>query len=417
MIVHRLRFGSVAALATVLVLSACSSSDHPGSAGPTTGSATSSSSAGASSAAPPASDATAATSRTSTAATSSAPAQVGPAGGVAPKGFVPYSSSWVSASDGWALGTAPCSKPPCGSIVRTTDGGKNWKGVPAPVTTVTSRQNLPAGGAYILRFADRTDGWVAGRGVYATHNGGASWHKVAVGPSNGTVYSLETGGGYVYALVSGCPPNSDTNCSRNDAVYAAAVGSDSWKAVSSSIDVKQGASMLVVHGSTWFVPTRSGILHASGTSRPSSLPNPCPTDQDGTATPLVAAADAEHLDALCPSDGAAGSTAIQLYGSTDAGHVWRKAGDQYRMVPNYLTGMADNGHGVLLISTASGGSYILRSTDDGGSLAHAVVSAPTGGFPWADLGFTTTSQVAVTLPAHGLYLSHDAGQSWARVTI
>ena len=333
-----------------------------------------------------------------------------------PTGFVAYSSTWVSASDGWALGTAPCSHTPCGSIVRTTDGGKSWKGIPAPRTTVTSKQNLPAGGADIVRFTDGINGWVAGRGLYSTHNGGATWHQVAVGPSTGTVDSLETGGGYVYALITGCPPNSSTSCSRSDVVYAAKVGSDSWKSVSPTIDVSQNASMLVVHGSSWFLPTEAGIMRASGMSRPITLPNPCPTLAEGHATPLLAVADADHLDALCAGDGAAGSTSIQLYGSTDAGHIWKKAGDEYKMEPDDLTGMADNGHGVLLISTSSGGSYILRTTDDGGSLAHAVVSAPSGGFPWADLGFTTTSQVSVTLPAHGLYLSRDSGQSWARVT-
>src|SRR4051794_21631848 len=66
---------------------------------------------------------------------SSAPSHVpgvGPAGGPVPAGFNGYDLTWVSNDDGWALGTAPCDNRPCTSILRTTDGGKSWVGIPAP---------------------------------------------------------------------------------------------------------------------------------------------------------------------------------------------------------------------------------------------------------------------------------------------
>ncbi len=312
------------------------------------------------------------------------------------------------------LGSAPCAKAPCGSVVRTTDGGGRWQGVPAPKATVSAEARLPAGGVDILRFADRSDGWAAGRGIYVTHDGGATWRLVHVGPSTGTVRSLETGGGWVYALIQGCPPSGEGSCPKSAQVYAAKVGSDTWTPVSTTL---RGpiSQLLVVHGSSWYLGTQAGILRASGTSRATRSPNPCSTNLGQGDPPLVAVADAQHLDALCASNGTAGGTEVQLYGSTDSGQDWKKAGGLHRMVPDQLTGMVDNGHGVLLISTASGGSYLLRSTDDGRTLSRAAVSAPTGGFPWADLGFSTASQAAVTLPGHGVYLSHDTGRSWSPV--
>ena len=85
------------------------------------------------------------------------------------------------------------------------------------------------------------------------------------------------------------------------------------------------------------------------------------------------------------------------------------------MVPDQLSGTADNAQGVLLISTASG-SVILRSTRDGTAFPATKVSAPTEAFPWAGLGFSTTTQAAVTLPGHGIYLGRDAGRSRTRVS-
>src|SRR5665213_772581 len=45
-----------------------------------------------------------------------APAVAAPAGGPVPSGFEPASVSFISADDGWVLGSAPCSNPVCTSI-------------------------------------------------------------------------------------------------------------------------------------------------------------------------------------------------------------------------------------------------------------------------------------------------------------
>ena len=55
-----------------------------------------------------------------------------PAGGPVPAGFRSQSATFVSADQGWVLGTAPCAKAPCTSIVRTNDDGATWAGTPAP---------------------------------------------------------------------------------------------------------------------------------------------------------------------------------------------------------------------------------------------------------------------------------------------
>jgi len=51
------------------------------------------------------------------------------AGGPVPTGFVAWSVTFVSDRQAYALGDAPCHRPPCTSVVRTLDGGRSWRGV------------------------------------------------------------------------------------------------------------------------------------------------------------------------------------------------------------------------------------------------------------------------------------------------
>ena len=77
------------------------------------------------------------------------PAATGPAGGPVPAAFKPVSVTFISTQTGWALGTATCAHPPCTSLVRTRDGGRTWKGIPAPVASTNTGDgsvSTPPGG-------------------------------------------------------------------------------------------------------------------------------------------------------------------------------------------------------------------------------------------------------------------------------
>jgi photosystem II stability/assembly factor-like uncharacterized protein len=355
------------------------------------------------------------TSSASSTETASAPAVVGPAGGRVPAGFGPASTTFVSSMLGWALGIVHCPSPPCTSIVRTRDGGLSWQGVPAPKAPLraTPSGTVPAGSVHTIRFADQANGWVAGRTLYATHDGGASWHPVSFGAANSEISSMGTAAGWVYAAAFGC--TADDECLGAGAVYSAEIGSDSWTRVATIAQSNQARTDLVVTGAGWYLPISAGIEHGAGTAAPTLLPNPCKPDR-GTApaAPTVAVADAQHLDAMCVGNGAAGSASYQPYGSTDGGLHWRTAGASH-WLQSGLTGLADNQAGVLLMACASGNSELYRSTDDGVSLA-SVLGANSGGAPWIDLGFTTAQQAVVILASAAMYLSHDSGTSWAKVS-
>src|SRR5439155_2614731 len=113
-------------------------------------------------------------------------------------GFNPVSFTAVSDSDYWLLGTIPCRAGSCYAILRTTDGGRSFTRIPAP------RLGAARGVVPTLRFADRLDGFAFVRGpggaFYATHDGGAAWHRLALGDA----LAFATGGGNTYLVTARC---------------------------------------------------------------------------------------------------------------------------------------------------------------------------------------------------------------------
>ncbi len=311
------------------------------------------------------------------------------------------------------LGTAPCSVEPCTSIVRTEDGGTTWVGIPAPKATLQINSAVP-GQVARLRFADARNGWAFDGALYSTHDGGSTWTRQNLG-SDGhgpLVLALDSGGGYAEAVVDSCSPFSgDTACKHTLRVYRTPIGTDRWTPATATIDDSTPGfgyypAQLIAHGLDWWLSAKS-IYQANGAHPATRLSSPC-------AGARLAVADRAHLDALCAGGGAAGSSRQQLYGTTDGGARWTRSGAAFLGATD-ITGMADNTRGVLLISESSGGSEILRTADDGRSIHTALSPGNTGGEPWADLGYTTPSQAVVILNGTTMYLSRDAGATWAPI--
>ena len=185
---------------------------------------------------------------------SSAPSSsgvLGPAGGPVPAGFHGYDLTWVSNDDGWALGTAPCGNPPCTSILRTTDGGKSWVGIPAPRAFLTESDtcNSDCDQVTHLRFANPMVGYAYGpNAFYLTTDGGANWRKQA----GGYAYGLEVVHGSVLrvsAQAAGCQPGCTFRLQR------AAIGSDAWQDVSIPAGGRMAGAQLVTSGGTVVLAT------------------------------------------------------------------------------------------------------------------------------------------------------------------
>jgi hypothetical protein len=110
------------------------------------------------------------------------------------------SVSFGSASDGWLLARPQCGRAHCRlQILTSTDGGWHWHAVSAPP--------LWPGKIAAITFADARDGWLYGAKVlWATHSGGARWHRVPL-PPGGRLQSLTPGADRILASIGRCTSN------------------------------------------------------------------------------------------------------------------------------------------------------------------------------------------------------------------
>lgn len=395
---------------------------------------------------PPRSTTTASTIPTSSTTTTTAPAPTStsappttrvPSGGPVPAGFQPQSVTFVSPREGWVLGDAPCPSPPCTSVLRTTDGGQSWVGVPAPPIALASSpaQSIGVSG---LRFADPRNGWAFGPALWSTHDGGKSWHAVTVGGPDSKVVSLATSGGSVYAVVLSLGGPSVGTAQ----LYRSPVGSDSWSPVSGvQTPTYQGGSVVVHGDAAWALlgpgpqgmrlwgPSAGGGGSASGASF-APLASPCPAGGPGAGVADLAASGRADLVAVCAGTGALGHETKAVVTSTDGGHHWSAAG-QAPALGDLDAVAAAPGGSVIVVGAASGGSQLYASFDGGRTWQAVVSDGQSGGAPWHDLGFTTGSQGVVVegspqrvgggpetqgTPPSKLLVTRDAGRTWQQVS-
>jgi len=319
---------------------------------------------------------TASSTPASTSASTSADANVaGPPGGPVPKGFVAKDLTFVGTRTGWLLGTAPCTVKPCTSIVRTTDSGRTWVGIPAPKaelepngpSTCTGRPCVRG-----LRFANPNVGYAYGStALYLTTDGGATWSNRpgqadAIEVSNGTALRISHD-------TEGCPPG----CMYR--VSTAAVGTTAWTSVE--------------------VPGRQLI---------------------GNGVQLLRTGHRAYAGIYRNPSGGAGSAQATLLTSTDDGQHWTVqadpcggSGDQE--ADSVQMAVADDGSLTVLCRLRVGGtaSFVVTSSD-GGATFGARHPAPAGGIADAvGAADASTPLLAVATEATTtLYRAASAGASW-----
>src|SRR5690242_4537706 len=148
-----------------------------------------------------------------------------------PPNFQPTSVTFVSTRTGWVIGQAGspghCATQYCTSMARTTDAGRTWSGVHAPLAGAPDG----ATGVGQLRFLNLSDGWAFGPGLFVTHTGGETW--TPVNTHGLRVTSLETVGDRVYALWASCTGTGAAyagNCSAFT-LYSASAAGGGWAPV------------------------------------------------------------------------------------------------------------------------------------------------------------------------------------------
>lgn len=344
-----------------------------------------------------------------------------------PAGFVPVSVTFVSARIGWVLGVVPARTGTRLAVARTADGGTSWSRSPAPPVTLGT---VGVASDSLIRFADPRDGWIAAprsgsaevfpSTLWSTHDGGATWHQVAV-PGGGQVAALEAADG-VFDLV--------TMLSRELPamnLYAVRATHDRWGTSTVSLPLGAGpvpSAQLALQGASGWLVEDDRIVVAGArltAGRWTTWTPPC-TDANGPA--FVAASSATDLVAVCDEglwgNPAPGTTAGQswLFTSGDAGTEFTAAGAITTPVPSggYASVVATPpGEPHVVVVGGSG----LTATFDGGH-TWTTVSTLAAGQTIRFVGFTTATQgiaIASGFDGSTLLMTRDGGSSWNVVVL
>jgi hypothetical protein len=357
--------------------------------------------------------------------------------GPVPPNLTPGSVTWDSTSTGWVIGQAgtpgSCANSDpyiCTSVARTDDGGKTWRGLPAPDTSGPSG----AAGVGGLRFLNGTYGWAFGPQLWATADGGQTWQQENTGGL--AVTDLETVNGRAYALFASCqPPAStgimDAGCTAYT-LKTTTAGSDAWTTVSgvpSGLSLGDGqttSAVIELTGTTGYLVAPNGTLYAGPVDggawqRMSTLPcQPGPAASDGLPQLLMLApagytpSGGTRLGLVCARSSSPAGQTVDVWMSSDGGATWPSGG------PSGVPGLGSPASltattaGTLILATSSG---IYTLPLGAAAWQAASLSDPSGrsdGFSY--VGMTTPLQ-GVALggdPAlHAIWMTTDGGQSWS----
>jgi hypothetical protein len=322
-----------------------------------------------------------------------------------PRGFKVASMTFVSASDGWVLGTTKtCAHAPCTSVLRTTTGGRSWVGIPAPKFKL-ARFSSQAG-LVRLRFADSLDGFAYGSQLWVTHNGGSSWYRVRALPSY--ITDLEASAGKVYAV-------SRNSRSGRQTVYSSPAGTDSWRRVAGLPVIRgfSGLGTITLHGTAGWIILGGRVYATQNGSSWVKEPFRCPTH---FSIDSVGAYSTHQITVLCSGLAGLGNTQKIVYASSNGGATFTKRGTPPSGGDGGLLAQPTLRH--VFVASWSAATFVYKSTN-GGRTWHQNLFLPDAGLGWNDFGFTTATQgVGVegnpTLGSH-LWITYNSGHTWHRV--
>jgi hypothetical protein len=330
-----------------------------------------------------------------------------------PAGFVAWSVTFVSDRQAYVLGDAPCAHAPCTSLVRTLDGGRSWRGVPAPRATLladtATGDHISPNTVREVRFATRQDGYAFGGGLWTTHDGARTWRRAT---GLGVVLDLATDRHTVYAVTATCAAGS-WSC-HDLRILTSPVSTDAFRPASirfPAADHGAGGTVSTAAGTT--VALLNGETHVRvGTGGWIRAAQPC-QPLGGSAEP---SASGRTLTAFC-AEGAAGSTYLSVQQSADLGRHWTP-------IPGQPLRLANEGRSHTSTTAASARLLAVAWANPlyGGGLS----ITPDGGLTWTDTPLPKTgagwryvgARSATTLvaladpPAATLWTSSTAGRTW-----
>lgn len=335
-----------------------------------------------------------------------APESSAPTGGPVPAGFRGYDLTWISPDQGWALGTAPCASAPCTSLLRTTDGGLSWVGLPAPPAYLAQSDTCAGDCPRVtgIRFVNAQVGYSFGpSSFWMTTDGGQNWSR-----QPGDAWALEAVAGQVLRVTAAqvnCAPGCHFQLQR------AAVGSSDWQDVTLPAAAQPAGAELSADGDTVVLSTygnpaggasnAQAVLFGStdGGASWRTLGEPCPQAGGEVDTAAVAVAPDGSISAICRPRGTAGGSFLVT--STNGGR-------------NFAPRPAVPGGSASVVSATAAGN-VLAGSDRLSRWNGSSWQTVAGPVKLRFIGFETP-RVGRVLADNGLWTTADGGQHWSRLS-
>jgi photosystem II stability/assembly factor-like uncharacterized protein len=263
-------------------------------------------------------------------------------------------------------------------------------------------------------FASRQTGWLYGPGLWATHDGGATWRRIFLGGDivsslGGGVVAMAAAAGTAYAVVAPDPFHG-----KPAELYSSPAGQDRWARVGTMTGDPSWASLAVSGKAAWF-GTSTALWATTDGAHWHQDPAPCPAaDVDGLGS--IAPASPSHVVFLCLGNGAAGSMGKEVLRSADGGKTVHLAGQAPFGGSGGVIAVPPHRSKVITLATAGGASMLDRSAD--GGKTWTTVTYPNGGMPWSSLSYVTravgwvVADGPLQVSANRLLRTANAGRGW-----
>jgi hypothetical protein len=336
-----------------------------------------------------------------------------PTNAPAPVGFEPVSVTFVSANDGWVLGSVACGTARCAAVERTTDGGHTWAPAGAPKTTVVASigPETPLGdGVARIRFATVNDGWAFGPSIWSTHDGGATWTKDPIIAAGAIVVALESGHGLTHAVFY--------DGAQDFRIATSPIASDSWTVSPLQLAVGAGPvpnAQLVLSGATGWILVNNRIVQDGARLVSGTWKSWTPACASVTGPAVLAASSATDVIASCDVGLFGNAQGNHLFVSSNGGTSFAETGS--KLPVTMASGAATPDTSTIVVAGSDSKGTALAGSFDSGTTWSTVLSA--GAVTVADLGFTTQTQgVVITASANGsskLLMTRDGGHIWSAV--
>ena len=358
---------------------------------------------------------------------------------VVPNSFVTWSLSNAGDNVVYDLGSSSCGGFTCPVLLRSADNGAHWSGVHTFEGSLYSTPVSP-GASHIqaddqlrdVRFVTPNTGYVFGGDLWVTHDGGASFSRVA--HPGRTVLDVEAWHGDLLVLTAdecasstcaGSVSLTQMDTAADTVPQAAASTADLTAPISSGqIVVRNGMAYLSLTSASDGAPLPPLRL-VNGSLEPMSAPEACGSTSLQAITPSTTLN--HQLFALCDPGTGASRTSYTLVHSTDDGATWAVVSKGALQLPTgsrpdlasvdadhvaasagptSTTGSAAVvGAGSLVVSTDGGATFTAKD----GPLA-----LPASGIDWiASPG--GSQYYAITLTGSGYWWSNDSGLTWRLV--